>query len=393
MSVDNAKILIVEDEKQVRQSYIEMFTFFGYDVDAASNGKEGIHMISQKDYAIVVTDLNMPEINGMEVLKYVKKKKPQTEVIVITGYATLENAIVAMKIGAYDYFTKPVDLEHVRIVLSKCLQKIKARRENEELRSINAQLKELNELKSKFITITNHEMRTPITVLKGYLELVDSALDKKTEELDEAMGICVETTHELVNIIDQMHDLSSFDTGKYQMHYSNFSMEDLLLIIFKEMRLLYDQRGVHLKLNINSPDILVYCDYHRIKRSIREVVQNALKFTHEGGEVSINCSANIDKKIVKIRIIDNGIGIPEQKQELVFEPFYEVQSSIHHTTSKTDFMGGGIGLGLALVREVVENHNGQVYLESEENKGSTVTIILPFVRVIGQEERQAAISA
>jgi signal transduction histidine kinase len=389
MSADSAKILIIEDEKQVRQSYIEMFTFFGYEVDAAIDGKEGIRLINQNTYDIVVTDLNMPEVNGMEVLKYVKKKKPHTEVIVITGYATLENAIIAMKIGAYDYFTKPIDLEHVRIVLSKCIHKIKARRENEKLRSVNAKLKELNDLKSKFITITNHEMRTPITVLKGYLELIESALENRNEELDEAMGICMDTTYELVNIVDQMHDLSSSDSGKLKMHFSTFSLEDMLLIIFKEMRLLFDQRGVHLKLNINAPDILVNCDYHRIKRSVREIVQNALKFTKEGGEVSINCTVNTDKKTVKIRIIDNGIGIPTEKQDLVFEPFYEVQSSIHHTTSKTGFMGGGIGLGLSLVREVIENHNGQVFLESEENKGSTVTILLPYVRVIGQEERQA----
>jgi two-component system sensor histidine kinase/response regulator len=389
MSAEAAKILIIEDEKQVRQSYIEMFTFFGYEVDAAIDGEEGIRLVNQNEYDIVVTDLNMPHVNGMEVLKYVKKKKPHVEVIVITGYATLENAIIAMKIGAYDYFTKPIDLEHVRIVLSKCIHKIKARRENEKLRSVNAKLKELNELKSKFITITNHEMRTPITVLKGYLELLDGLMDHSNEELNEAMEICMETTRELVNIVDQMHDLSSIDSGKFKMHYSTFSLEDMLFIIFKEMRLLFDQRGIQLKLNINAPDILINCDYHRIKRSIREVVQNALKFTDEGGEVTINCTVSEIKKNVKISIADTGIGIPVDKQELVFEPFYEVQSTIHHTTSKTDFMGGGIGLGLSLARDVVESHNGQIFLESEENKGSTVTIVLPFVRVIKQEERQA----
>jgi signal transduction histidine kinase len=389
MSAGSAKILIIEDEKQVRQSYIEMFTFFGHDVDAAEDGQEGIRLISQNSYDIVVTDLNMPQVNGMEVLKYVKKKMPHVEVIVITGYATLENAIIAMKIGAYDYFTKPIDLEHVRIVLSKCIQKIKARRENEKLKVVNAKLKELNELKSKFITITNHEMRTPITVLKGYLELIEGSLDHTNAELNEAMEICMETTRELVNIVDQMHDLSSCDSGKFKMQYSTFSLEDMLFIIFKEMRLLFDQRGVHLKLNINASDVLINCDYHRIKRSIREVVQNALKFTDEGGEVSINCTVNEMKKNVKISIIDNGIGIPLDKQELVFEPFYEVQSSIHHTTSKTDFMGGGIGLGLSLVREVVENHNGEIFLESKENRGSVVTILLPFIRIIKQEERQA----
>ena len=168
-----AKILVIEDEEDVRESYLDMFEFFGYEVDSAPNGREGVVKVTNNDYEIVITDLNMPEMDGIEVLKMVKKNKPYIEVIVITGYATLENAIKAMKIGAYDYFTKPIDLELVKIVLSKCIQSIKARKENEELKTLNQKLTELNELKDKFITVTNHELRTPLTVLKGYLDLID----------------------------------------------------------------------------------------------------------------------------------------------------------------------------------------------------------------------------
>ena len=173
MSSESAKILVIEDEAQVRQSYDDMLNFFGYEVESVPNGREGMSRITKNDYDNVVTDLNMPEMNGIDVLKYIKKKKPYIEVIVITGYATLENAIEAMKVGAYDYFAKPIDIEHVRIVLSKCVKQIQARRENEELRSLTQRLKELNELKDKIITITNHELRTPVTVLKGYIELID----------------------------------------------------------------------------------------------------------------------------------------------------------------------------------------------------------------------------
>jgi len=127
-------ILVIEDEPQVRESYIDMFSFFGYDVQAVSNGREGLALINKNGYDIVVTDLNMPEMDGLEVLQYLKKKKPYIEVIVITGFATLENAIKAMKMGAYDYVTKPVDIDHVRIVLAKCVQQIKSKQENEELR-------------------------------------------------------------------------------------------------------------------------------------------------------------------------------------------------------------------------------------------------------------------
>jgi signal transduction histidine kinase len=386
----NAEILIIEDEKQVRQSYQEMFTYFGYNVDVACNGTEGLRLINKKDYDVVVTDLNMPEMNGIEVLKYIKKRKPYIEVIVITGYATLENAIQAMKIGAYDYFTKPVDLEHVRIVISKCIQQIKAKRENEELKELNAKLKDINELKNKFITITNHELRTPITVVKGYLELLEYFLNGSTsQEFREAMNIISDTMEELVDIVDQMHDFSSFDNGKNKLCLKSFAVDKLLSVIYKEMKILFDKRKIDFKLEMNAPIASIKGDYQRIKRSIREIVQNALKFTPEGGKVTIRYSLNECNKNVNIQVIDNGIGIPAEKHELIFEPFYEVQSTIHHTTSKTKFMGGGIGLGLTLAKEIVEIHQGKIFIESEVNKGSTFTVVLPSVSI---EEREPVLS-
>ena len=205
MPTESAKILVIEDESLVRQSYDDMLNFFGYEVESVPNGREGMSRITKNDYDIVVTDLNMPEMNGIDVLKYIKKKKPYIEVIVITGYATLENAIEAMKVGAYDYFAKPIDIEHVRIVLSKCVKQIQSRRENEELRSLTQRLKELNELKDKFITITNHELRTPVTVLKGYIELINYFLeDNGNKEINEALEIVTETMRELVGIVEQM---------------------------------------------------------------------------------------------------------------------------------------------------------------------------------------------
>jgi signal transduction histidine kinase len=373
------KILVIEDEDQVRQSYDDMFSFFGYEVESVPNGREGMSRITKKDYDIVVTDLNMPEMNGLEVLKYIKKKKPYIEVIVITGYATLENAIEAMKVGAYDYFAKPVDIEHVRIVISKCVQQIQSRKENEELRSLTQRLKELNELKDKFITITNHELRTPVTVLKGYIELIDYFLEEtKNENINEAIEIVSETMRELVGIVEQMHDISSFDYGKKRMVTVDVEIEKIIKLIYKEMKILFKKRDIKFDLNLENSNVVIVGDDKQLKRSLRELLQNALKFTPEGGHVELDCSTNKKNKKIYIKVKDNGIGIPGDKLELIFEPFYEVQNVINHMTSKTEFMGGGIGLGLTLAKEVFESHKGELLLESEENQGSTFTVVLPF---------------
>jgi signal transduction histidine kinase len=379
MPSQNAKILVIEDEAQVRQSYDDMLKFFGYEVESVPNGREGMSRITKKDYDIVVTDLNMPEMNGIDVLKYIKKKKPYIEVIVITGYATLENAIEAMKVGAYDYFAKPIDLEHVRIVLSKCVKQIQSRRENEELRSLTQRLKELNELKDKFITITNHELRTPVTVLKGYIELIDYFLeDSRNKEINEAIGIVTETMKELVGIVEQMHDISSFDYGKKNMVETDVNIDSILKQISKEMKILFEKRKIKFRTNLHSNGFMVKGDDGQLKRSLRELLQNALKFTPEGGSVELESTIAKEHNHIYIKVIDDGVGIPKDKLDLVFEPFYEVQNVINHMTSKTEFMGGGIGLGLTLAREVFESHKGEILVESEESKGSTFTVVLPF---------------
>jgi signal transduction histidine kinase len=389
MTDDAAKILVIEDEPQVRESYLDMFTFFGYEVEAVANGQEGLSRINKKDYDIVVTDLNMPEMDGLEVLKYIKKRKSYIEVIVITGYATLENAIKAMKVGAYDYFTKPVDIDHVKIVLTKCIQKIRAKQENEELKSLNEKLKDLNEMKDKFITLTNHELRTPVTVLKGYIELIDYFLNGSgNKEVHEAISIVSETMKELVSLVDQMHDVSSFDYGKKKLMLTDIDMRQLIAQIFKEMKLMYEKRNIELEIILDGPAVNISADSNRMKRSVRELLQNALKFTPEGGKVTLSYSINELNKNLYIKVSDNGIGIPTEKQNLVFEPFYEVQDVINHMTSKTEFMGGGMGLGLTLAKEVFESHKGALLLESEVNSGSTFTAVLPYKHIVEEEQVQ-----
>lgn len=378
-----AKILVIEDEEDVRESYLDMFEFFGYEVDSAPNGREGVVKVANNNYDIVITDLNMPEMDGIEVLKMVKKNKPYIEVIVITGYATLENAIKAMKIGAYDYFTKPIDLELVKIVLSKCIQSIKARKENEELKTLNQKLTELNELKDKFITVTNHELRTPLTVLKGYLDLIDMFLPEDSDkDLIEALNISKETMKEMVTIIEHLHDLSFFDYGKKNYAKNEFVLTDLLQTIYNEMKVLFKNRQIKFNFTLEGDPVKIVGDQERLKRSLRELLQNALKFTNENGEVNLIYAANNSGKNVYVKVVDSGIGIPVDKQDMIFEPFYEVQNSIHHTTSKINFMGGGIGLGLTLAKQVVESHDGQIVVESELDKGSIFTVVLPFKNFI-----------
>lgn len=373
-----AKVLIIEDEPDVRESYIDMLTMLGYEVDSADNGVSGLEKLNNNKFDIVITDLNMPRMNGLETLRHIKKKDIDTEVIVVTGFATIENAIGAMKQGAFDYITKPVSMEHVKIVLSKCMQRIQARRENKKLRTINAQLSELNELKDKFITITNHEMRTPLAVLKGYLDLMDMELEhQNNQDVNEYLNIISNTVDEMVEMIDDMHNLSNLNNSRTQSKKVLVNSNELVTEIYNEMHALFKRRNVSLNLKNTSEDFFILADRKELKRAIRELVQNALKFTNSDGKVGISVSNVSLNRQIFITITDTGIGIPNDKLGLIFEPFYEVQDVMHHSTSKTGFMGSGIGVGLSLSKEIVESFGGEIVVESTPGKGSVFTIILP----------------
>jgi len=371
-------ILLIEDEVEVRESYVDMFGFIDLEIDTAENGKEGLDKAEKKHYDIIITDLNMPVMDGLETMRHMKKKDPEVEVIVITGFATIENAIGAMKQGAFDYITKPVSLEHVKIVINKCIQKIIANRENQSLRDSNSELRELNELKDKFITITNHELRTPLAVLRGYFDLIEMEIEsEENSELDEYIGIINHTITEMMDMIESMHDLSSFKKYVGRVDQSLIDANTVVSEVIKEVRVLFENRHIDLGLELSETSLMVNADAKMLFKAFRELVQNALKYTSEGGAVTFSSRLISERGQVYLAVKDTGIGIAPEKLDLIFEPFYEVQDVLHHSTSKTDFMGGGIGVGLSLSKELITANGGEIAVESALGKGSEFTIILP----------------
>ncbi len=379
MNFNDFSLLIIEDEDLVRDSYVDMFEMLGFNIDTAENGQIGLQKIARNAYDIVITDLNMPVMDGLETLRRIKKKFPSIQVIVITGFATIENAINAMKEGAFDYITKPISLEHARIVLTRCAQHIKDVNENEALRNLNARLRQVNELKDKFITITNHELRTPLAVIKGYVELLDLSIDDKSEEITEYMQIVNNTLGEMIELVERMHDLSMAENAAERPYVEKFNLVSQILEVAGGMKLLFLQRGIRFSVYSTEKEVNIACDRNGFRRMIRELLQNALKFTASGGQVNLRIKKDKVRGKVYIKVEDTGVGIPPDKLNAIFEPFYEVQDVMHHSTSKTDFMGGGVGVGLSIVKDVIDMANGEIAVESEPGKGTVFTVVLPFI--------------
>jgi two-component system, OmpR family, phosphate regulon sensor histidine kinase PhoR len=177
-------------------------------------------------------------------------------------------------------------------------------------------------------------------------------------------------------MIDDMHNLSNLSKSRRKPEKILINTNELVDEIYNEMHALFTRRDVSFNLVNSNDDLFILANQKEFKRAIRELIQNALKFTNAGGKVTLSVSSESINKQVFISVADTGIGIPNDKLDLIFEPFYEVQDVMHHSTSKTGFMGSGIGVGLALSREIVESFGGEIVVESKPGKGSTFTIVL-----------------
>ncbi len=375
MTENDLHILVVEDEKLIREIFQQALENWGFTVQVAENGMEALQLLRETPFHIVITDLNMPLMDGMTLLHKIKDNWPYIEIVVVTGHATIEAAIEALKHGAYDFILKPVNFEQVRLTLKRCFQKIKAESENAELREVNARLQELNELKDKFLSITNHEIRTPITIIKGYLEILASMIQDDDPEIQEIFSILKNTSNELVESLDRMHVLSRLQQGEMLNIQQLLDVRDVAEKVYHEMHRLFTFRNITFELKLPGEPAIIFGNTGAMKMIIRELVHNALKFTPDGGRVDLKLYNT--QNYINIVVKDTGVGIPAEKQDAIFKEFYEVQDVIHHRSSQQEFMGGGMGIGLSLVKELVRNLKGRIAVESTPGKGASFIIYLP----------------
>ena len=237
-----------------------------------------------------------------------------------------------------------------------------------ELKRMNAELKELDRLKSEFISIASHELRTPLTTLKGYLELaLDGTLGEFTDLQTSKLKIMNRNTDRLIGLINDLMNLSDIQSRRMHLVKEKSSLIYLVDEAVRLIKPLADSKG-HV-LVINVPDnMMLSCDWTRIAYALRHLLDDAVRFTPEPGTIEITAEYQLDD--VHIRVRDTGIGIPKSEFENIFIPFYELKSSMQHTT-------GTSGLGLSIVKGIIEAHGGMIRVESEVGAGTVFHIVLP----------------
>jgi signal transduction histidine kinase len=366
-------ILVVDDEAPIRMLWERFLTRWGYSFALAENGQQALDKARATHFDLLITDLTMPVMSGNELIYILRREQPNLEMIVTTGHGTIEVAVELMKAGVFDFITKPISFNHAELIIKKCLEQVHAREENIRLRQINKDLEALNEIKEKFIAITNHELRTPVSVLTNIVEILSQEM--KGHDMEPMIKMVDRSTRQLAEIVGQMHEISRAKSNRLELQMSRFPVREVCDEVLEEFSLVLERRKHTVECDL-PVDVAAVGDRAMFKKVVRELVQNAIKFTRDGGKITV--TAKLEAERLLLSVSDTGIGIPADQQPRIFELFYEVGDSLHHHTSKDDFLGGGMGVGLSIVNDIMQAHEGEVSVISEVGRGSTFTVAFPL---------------
>lgn len=250
-------------------------------------------------------------------------------------------------------------------------QRVKER--TQELQSALNKLAELNQLKSNFISNVSHELRTPLTHIRGYLDLMNEGmLGELNAEQATALDVMLRSEARLEELIEKMIQFSLEATGQFTLQMKPFSLCEVVNLALRQAKLKATNRTVTLHIDLGTQDYQVRIDHEKIQWVIMELVDNAIKFTPPGGSVSIK----IEKKpaVAVLHVADTGIGISPERFSEIFEPYHQLDGS---STRRY----GGIGLGLALVKKIIEAHGSAVEVASTPEKGTSISFQLPLIGV------------
>jgi len=370
------KILVVDDEPTLLDLFVDTLSEGKYEVHGVPSGTEAIRIFKEKGFDVGVVDFQLNDMTGLSVARELKAMDEDVSIIIATAHASLDMAVKAIQADVYDYLIKPVDPNHLKRSVSKALEKrnmaLEIKALVESLKKANQELERLSELKTKFLSIVTHDIRAPLTSIKGYAQVLNMQDDLETEQRQKFLRVIVDESAHMERLTSDLMDFVSMEAGKLRVEKEKIDPNPILKSLKNRFEPIAKSKELEFSLNMPAAPLPnISGDAHRLGQVFTNLVSNAIKHTPAGGKITLD--SRIDGNKIVINIADTGEGILQKDLPKVFHQFYQAESSMKKKRE-------GIGLGLAISKEIVQTHEGEISVASEgRGKGTTFTVKLPIL--------------
>lgn len=361
---DRETIVVIDDDYAMRLSCRQILTKSGFQVETFEDGAQGLEGVSRLRPGLVVVDLKMPGLSGLEVIARIHDIDPHIILVVITGYATIGTAVEAMKAGAYDFLPKPFKPDELRVIVDRGLERRRLWFESRRS-ELDREL-----LRRRFMTLVSHQLKTPLAAVHQYLDVLKhigdtpQAAEKRTAWLDR----CIKRTEEIKQLIDDWLTLARVEGATMARERGRVDVRAVVDGILDAYQELAASEDVSLNIEFPEGHYCVNGDRNCLAVLFDNLVANAIKYNKRGGSVTVTAERCAGELVFSVT--DTGIGIPEKYREFLFDEFFRVKGSEARDTS-------GTGLGLPICKRIATELGGTIEVESEVDKSSTFRVRLP----------------
>lgn len=406
---NKTRVLYIEDDIASQRLVQRVLENHDYEVFVASEGLNGVNLARQYAPNLILMDMNLPGLNGREITTRLRSLPnfADTPIVALTANTSPGHRERALAAGCDGFLSKPINVvsfpreidsflegfreqldheahvthleQHAQELVTRLEDKIRA------LESANRRLRELDRMKNDFMALVSHELRTPLTLLEGYAHLLRERAHDDSGPFPGDLRPLVDGLHvgvdRIGDVINEVINVSRITSGTLQLSMGPVRLSHLFARLERDMSLAAENRRLSLDIGDAADMPVIQGDGRQLYIALKNVVGNAIKYTPDGGAVTVRALPVGDA--VDIIVSDTGIGIPLDEQRHIFEHFHVVESVEHHSSSKVAFQGGGLGIGLAITRGIVEAHEGRIWVESEGRDpdalpGSTFHLLLPL---------------
>lgn len=370
--METLKLLVCDDEMGMRMGVARALRDFSVDipdmdesvqfqVELAETGEEALEKITAEPPQILLLDLKLPGISGLDVLEELHKRDIETLTVMITAYASIETAVRATKQGAYDFLAKPFTPTELKSTVTKAAMHLMVARQARRL------AQEKRQVRFQFISVLAHELKAPINAIEGYLNVVrDGTLGENPQAINQVIFRCLDRIQGMRKMIADLLDLTRIESGQKRREMERVDAGSMAERAIETFLPEAQSRKITIDLH-QTGDMLLWADTGELEIIMNNLISNAVKYNKDDGHVAVTLSR--DEDLLHIAVKDTGIGMTRDEAGKLFNDFVRIKNS-----STSGILGSG--LGLSIVKKLALLYAGKVKVDSEPGEGSTFTVTL-----------------